>query len=67
MDTVESADLVSERFLGVYSSEELAIEVANLASSPDVGEVKRYVVDEIPSWIEKWTAELAMHEESETS
>jgi hypothetical protein len=34
MDTVETAEPHDERFLGIYSSEELAIEIANLASSP---------------------------------
>lgn len=67
MDTVEDADPHAERFLGIYSSEELAIEVADLASSPNEGEVKRCVVDEIPSWIEKWTVERAAYEEAGTS
>lgn len=43
---------VRERFLGSYSSERLALEVANLASSPGKGEAEHYVLDEVPDWIE---------------
>lgn len=61
-ETFESAEPHEQRFLGVYSSEQLALEVANLASFPDEGEVGHYVLDEVPDWIEGWVAELAAQE-----
>lgn len=61
-DTAESTEPYEERFLGIYSSEQLALEVANLASSPGKGEAEHYVLDEVPDWIEGWVAELAAHE-----
>jgi hypothetical protein len=62
LDTFESTEPHEQRFLGVYSSEQLALEVANLASSPGEGEAHHYVLDEVPDWIEGWVAELARHE-----
>lgn len=61
-DTFPSTEPYEARFLGVYSSEQLAIEIANLASSPGEGEAEHYVLDEVPDWIEGWVAELAAHE-----
>lgn len=66
-DTAEGAEPYEERFLGVYSSEQLALEVANLASAPDEGEVEHYVLDEVPDWIAGWTAERAAYEEAEST
>ena len=63
MDMPES----EEHILGVYSSEELALDVANLASTPEEGRVRHYVLDEIPDWIEDWLAELAVHGEAESA
>jgi hypothetical protein len=56
-----------EHILGVYSSEELALEVANLASSPEAGGIKHYVLDELPGWLEGWVAELAAREKAESA
>jgi hypothetical protein len=46
-----------EDALGVYTTEELALEVASLATYPDQGEARHYVLDEVPDWIEGFVAE----------
>lgn len=66
LNYVEHADYYDEHILGVYSSEELAIEAANLASDPAQGGIKHYVLDELPDWIDGWLAERAAREQAES-
>lgn len=54
---------MDEEPVGVYTTEELALEVAGLASYPDQGAATLYVLDEVPDWVDGFVAEQLAQEQ----